>query len=70
MEEGDIFRLAVTQNKLLLWQMSLSSFKGLVAAAVIVCYTSLQSVACGLCCSPQVMITYSYKTCRTSEGSK
>lgn len=36
-EEGDIFRLAITQYKLLLWQMSPNSFKGLAACSDIVC---------------------------------
>lgn len=36
-EEGDIFRLAITQYKLLLWQMSPNSFKGLAASPDIVC---------------------------------
>lgn len=36
-EEGDIFRLAITQYKLLLWQMKSSSFKGLAAHSDIVC---------------------------------
>lgn len=36
-EEGDIFRLAITQYKLLLWEMIPSSFKGLAARSDIVC---------------------------------
>lgn len=69
-EEGDVFSLAVTQGKQLLWQTSSSSFQGLAACSDIVCSTSFQLFGCGLCCSQQVMIIYSYKTCSTSEDSK